>query len=173
MIENQANKNIVVDRRVGTLITRPPTYVANEQVVREVAAERQFELFQFHRIIWTFLAFLEIFLAFRFVLRLISANPASGFAVLMYGITGIFTAPFNGLVLSPIINGSILEITTLIAMAVYALLFWAIEYVIRMAADLAFEREFMHSIVRTSQHVTPASYEIVRIPHTTITRERF
>jgi len=162
MLEQRVNRGLSVSPRSAPMITRPPNYLVRQEVMQEVAAERELNLFHFHRIIWTFLNFLEVFLAFRFVLRLIAANPNSGFAVLMYGVTGIFTAPFNALIQSPVINGAgIIEITTLIAMAVYALLFWAIEYVIRMAADLAYEREFMNSIVRT-----PRQGPVVNESHT-------
>lgn len=95
MIEHQESNEDAVDRREETLITRHPGYTATEQVVRDVAAERRMGLFQINRIMWSLLAFLEILLAARFLLRLIAANPDSGFAVLMYGVTGIFVGPLD------------------------------------------------------------------------------
>lgn len=99
-------------------------------------AERRQGLFPANRIMGSILAFLEILLAFRFMLRLISANSDSGFAMLIYGITGVFVAPFNGLIATPMFGGASLEVTTLIAMAVYALIFWGIAHIIRMVANL-------------------------------------
>src|SRR5450756_2285173 len=112
MIEDQDINDVAVDRREETVVTQQPGYAATEQVVRDVAAERRLGLFQVNRIMWSILAFLEILLAFRFVLRLIAANPDSGFAVLIYGITGVFVAPFNGLIATPRSGGSSLEVTT-------------------------------------------------------------
>jgi uncharacterized membrane protein len=164
MIENQENNAIAVDRREETLVTRHLGYAATEQVVRDVAAERRMGLFQLNRIIWSILAFLEILLAFRFILRLIAANPDSGFAMLIYGITGLFVAPFNGLIATPTPGGTPLEVTTLIAMAVYALVFWGLAYVIQMVVD----RPSARSFTRTTREQTPGGEGNVRTTHTTI-----
>lgn len=164
MIDNHDINDVAVDRREETVITRQPGYAATEQVVRDVAAERRMGLFQVNRIMWSILAFLEILLAFRFVLRLIAANPESGFGMLMYGITGVFVAPFNGLVGTPSSGGSALEVTTLIAMAVYALIFWGISYVIRMVVD----RPSARSFVRSTREQTQGGDGNVRTTHTTI-----
>jgi len=164
MIENPETNNDVVDRREETLITRQPGYTATEQVVRDVAAERRMGLFQVNRIMWSLLALLEILLAFRVVLRLISANPNSGFAVFMYGITGVFVGPFNGLVTTPSSGGIILEVTTLIAMAVYGLIFLGIMYVIRILTD----RPSASFFTRTTREQTPGGEGNVRTTHTTI-----
>jgi uncharacterized membrane protein len=164
MIENHDVNDVSVDRREETVVTRQPGYAATEQVVQDVAAERRLRFFQVNRILWSLLTFLEILLAFRFVLRMIGANPDSGFAVFMYGITGVFVAPFNGLIGTPSSGGSALEITTLIAMVVYALIFWGIAYVIRMVMD----RPRARSLVRTTREQVPGDDGNVRTTHTTI-----
>jgi hypothetical protein len=104
VIEFQEENDNGVDRREETLVTRHPGFIATEQVVRDVAAERRLEWFQFNHIMWSLLAFLELLLFGRFLLRLIGANPDSGFAMVMYGI----------------------------AMTVYALAFWIAAYAIRL-----------------------------------------
>jgi len=164
MIDNLETDDMAVDRREETLVTRHPGYVATEQVVRDVAAERRMEWFQINRILWSILALLEILLAFRFVLRLIAANPDSGFSVLMYGVTGVFVWPFFGLIPTPTSGGSALELTTLIAMVVYALIFWGFAYVIRLIADRPGSRSF----TRTTREQTPGGEGNVRTTHTTI-----
>ena len=168
MIKDQRLNDEAVDRREETLVTRHPGYVATEQVVRDVAAERRLAWFKFNRIMWSLLAFLEILLAFRFVLRMIAANPDSGFAVLIYGITGIFVGPFNGLIATPTSGGSSLEVTTLIAMAVYALIFWGVAYVIHMVVD----RPNVRSFTRTTREQTPGGEGNVRTTHTTISSNK-
>ena len=168
MIDDQEINEVAVDRREETLVTHHPGYVATEQIVRDVAAERRLGWFQFHRIMWSMLAFLEILLAFRFVLRMMAANANSGFAVLIYGITGIFVGPFNGLIATPRSGGSSLEVTTLIAMAVYAMIFWGVVYVIRIVVD----RPNVRSFIRSTREQTPGADGNIRTTHTTISNNK-
>ena len=162
--EMHVDDDDAVDRREETMVTRHPGYIATEQVVRDVAAERRMGWYQFHRIMWSLLAFLEILLAFRILLRLIGANPESGFAILLYGVTGVFVAPFNGLVATPSFDGWALEVSTLIAMAVYALSFWGVAYAIRLIMEHPSARSFN----RTTREQTPGGEGTVRTTHTTI-----
>lgn len=60
------------------------------------------------------------------MLKLIAANPEAGFAQLMYGITDVFLVPFAFLTTNPAAGGSVLEMTTVIAMLVYAFSAWAV-----------------------------------------------
>jgi YggT family protein len=131
----QQNNDVPVDRRAETVVTQQAGYAATEQVVRDVAAERRLWSFQINRILWTVLGILEIMLGLRFVLKLIAANPESGFSVFVYGFTGAFMAPFNALLGTPSYKGAILEANALVAMAVYALLFWVIARIIQIAVD--------------------------------------
>jgi uncharacterized membrane protein len=166
MSENQHINEVAVDRREETVVTQQPGYAATEQVTRDVAAERRLGLFQVTRIIWTILGILEILLALRFVLKLIAANPNSGFAVFMYGITGVFIAPFTGLVTTWSSGETILEVTTLIAMAVYALFFWVVVRVIRIAAD----RPSARTVTRSVREQTPGGTGNERTTHTISSR---
>jgi uncharacterized membrane protein len=168
MIDNQEINDGAVDRREETLITRHPGYTATEQVVRDVAAERRMGWFQFNRIMWSMLAFLEILLTFRIILRMMAANPNSGFAVLIYGITGIFVGPFNGLIATPSSGGSSLEVTTIIAMAIYAMIFWGVAYVIRLVVD----RPNVRSFTRTTREQTPGGDGNVHTTYTTISNKK-
>ena len=151
MSENQQINEVAVDRRAETVTTQQSGYAATEQVTRDVAAERRQWLFQVTRIVYTLLVILEILLGIRFVLHLIGANPASGFATFIYGITGVFVAPFNGLIGTPTSGGMTFEVTTLIAMAVYALLFWVIVRVIGIVAD----RPSARTVTRSTREQTP------------------
>lgn len=133
---NQPTQNeIAVDRREETVVTQQPGYAATEQVTHDLAAERQQRLYQIVRIVWSVLGFLEILLGLRVVLKLMAANPDSGFAALIYGITAPFVAPFALLVQTPSSGGVTLELTTLIAMGIYALVTWGIVRVIQIVTD--------------------------------------
>jgi YggT family protein len=135
MSMNQQDSQLAVDRREETVSTQQPGYASTVQVTRDVAAEQRIIFFQIMWIAWAILGLLEILLGLRFFLKLISANPDSGFGSLIYGMSGVFIAPFAGLVATPVFNGTVLEITTLIAMAVYALFFWIVVTVIGLVAD--------------------------------------
>ncbi len=71
------------------------------------------------QIVWYILWILEALLAFRFVLKLMGANPLAGFTSFIYTITGLFAAPFLAVFKSTTVQGSIFEWTTLLAMLVY------------------------------------------------------
>lgn len=94
---------------------------------REPGLEQRIFTFKATYIIWLFLVILEALLALRIGLKLIGANADSPFASLIYGITNLFLFPFVGLIGTPTAGGMVLEISSLIAMLVYALVFWAIE----------------------------------------------
>jgi uncharacterized membrane protein len=143
---DQRDNEVSVDRREETVVTQQPGYASSEQMTRDVAAERRLMFSQVILIIWTILGFLEILLGLRFVLKLIAANAQSGFGSLIYGISGVFTAPFAGLVTTPVSGGNVLEMTTLIAMAVYALFFWIVVRVIRIVADRPSSRTVTRSV---------------------------
>ena len=149
----QETHDVGVDNRDVTVTTQQPGYATSEQVTRDVAAERRLGWFQVSRIVGTLLVILEILLGIRFVLHLIAANPDSGFAVFIYGITGIFVAPFNTLIGTPTSGGNTLEVTTLIAMAVYALLVWVVVRVLSIAAD----RPSARTVTRTTREVIPGT----------------
>jgi hypothetical protein len=66
-------------------------------------------------------------LALRIVLKLMAANPDSGFTRFIYGVSGPFVAPFAGIVGTPSAeNGSVFELSTLIALIVYLIIGWGI-----------------------------------------------
>jgi hypothetical protein len=79
---------------------------------------------------------LEILLVFRLVLKLMGASVASAFVNLIYGLTGIFILPFEGIFHRGFAQGvettSVLEPSTLVAIIVYAVLAWGIVVLIRI-----------------------------------------
>jgi ABC-type Na+ efflux pump permease subunit len=79
-------------------------------------------LYRGTQIVWYILGLLEILLAFRFVLKLMGANPVAGFTSFIYAVTWPFTAPFLAVFKITTVQGSIFEWTTLLAMFVYWLI---------------------------------------------------
>ena len=86
--------------------------------------------------IYFFFGALEILLAFRLVLKLMGASVLSGFVGMLYGLTGIFILPFEGIFRRGFTQGiettSVLEPSTLVAIIVYAVLAWGIVKMVRI-----------------------------------------
>jgi hypothetical protein len=156
-----SNNEEAVDQREETVVTQQPGYAATEQVTHDVGAERRQRFAMVLQIVWGILALLEILLGLRFLLKLMAANPDAGFATFIYGITGPFVAPFEALVGTPATGGVILELTTLIAMAIYALIFWGAVYVIGIVVN----RPRGRTVTRSTREQTGAGSE--RTTHTT------
>jgi len=79
---------------------------------------------------------LEVLLAARLVFRLLGASLSSGFVDFIYGMTGIFIAPFQGIFPSATTQGletkAVLEPATIVALIVYAVLAWGIVKLIQI-----------------------------------------
>lgn len=104
----------------------------NTQVVRERTStdSSQDTRLTLANAVWFLFGLLEVLLAFRLILKLLGANPASGFVSFIYTITSGFTAPFRGIFSTPTAQGdvvtSVFETGTILAMVVYALVAWGI-----------------------------------------------
>ena len=106
--------------------------VGNKQVVREKTstsstAETRLTLTNG---IYFILGVIEVFLLFRFILKLLGANPISGFVNFVYSVSGFFSAPFKAIFSSTTTNGSVtkgvFEPATLVAIVVYVVVAWGI-----------------------------------------------
>jgi hypothetical protein len=76
-------------------------------------------LYRGTQVIWYILGVLEALLAFRFVLRLLAANPSAGFTSFIYTLSYPFAAPFLAVFNTSHLASSAFEWTTLLAMLVY------------------------------------------------------
>lgn len=87
-------------------------------------------------LVYFFFGVLEILLAFRLVLKLTGASMFSAFVGLVYGLTGIFILPFEGIFRRGFAQGvettSVLEPSTLVAIIVYGVLAWGIVKLLRI-----------------------------------------
>lgn len=75
--------------------------------------------------VWYIVGIIDLLLALRIVFHLFGAR-AVGFADMLYQITGFFTAPFKGIFPNPTVDGSYFDTSALVAIAVYALVGWAV-----------------------------------------------
>ncbi|PIR89305.1 MAG: YggT family protein [Candidatus Harrisonbacteria bacterium CG10_big_fil_rev_8_21_14_0_10_40_38] len=83
-------------------------------------------LFRGTQIVWYFFSLLEALLAFRFIFKLMGANPEAGFTNFIYISTWPFTAPFIAVFPKTALHDSVFEWATLLAMLVYWMIAFAI-----------------------------------------------
>ena len=74
------------------------------------------------RIIYLVFGVIEALIAIRVILKLLAANPYAGFTSLIYNVTQPFVALFQGVFPDAQSKGSVLEVSSLLAILVYALL---------------------------------------------------
>jgi len=87
-------------------------------------------------LIYFFFGVVETLLGFRFVLKLMGASLLSGFVTFIYGITGIFILPFEGIFRRGFSEGlettSVIEPATVVAVIVYIIVAWGIVRLLRI-----------------------------------------
>ena len=111
--------------------------MSNENRVSEVRTtqrepEREQRIFTFKatQLIWLLLGILEALIALRIGLKLIGANPDSPIVALIYGFTYLFLFPFEGMTATPSAGGMVLELSSMFAMVIYALIAWVVERIV-------------------------------------------
>lgn len=79
------------------------------------------------RIIYFIFGVIIAFIALRFLLLLLAANQGSPFVDFVYGVSGIFVAPFYGIFgNTPQFGTSVVDVSSIVAVVVYTLVMWAI-----------------------------------------------
>jgi len=99
--------------------------VRTEATTYDPYGGRRATSFKVTRAIYLIFGVIEALLLIRFVLKALGANPEAGFAQFIYGVTGPLVAPFAALFGTPqAASGATLELHTLIAVVMYALVAW-------------------------------------------------
>lgn len=112
-------------RREEVRVVRDYDSERREHVVHDFGAERRASMEKFSAAIWFMGGLLEALIGIRFLLKLIAANPNTPFVSFIYALSDVFLWPFAGLTVAPAANGMVLEISSLVAMVIYAILTWA------------------------------------------------
>lgn len=114
-------------------IIKETVVTGNSDVVQAETTPKQADATSFQTIQYLvafFFGALDVFLLLRLVLKLLGASPLSNFVAFIYGLTGLFVAPFEGIFRSAYTEGvettSVLEPSTIVAIIIYALLAWGI-----------------------------------------------
>ena len=111
---------------MAELVKETVTTQENSPVTTSTKSEQATSYQTIEYLIYFFFGALEILLVFRLILRLTGANSFSAFVGLIYGITGVFIIPFQGIFHQATAAGvettAVLEPSTLVAIVVYAVL---------------------------------------------------
>lgn len=110
-----------IAHREDVRVTQQPGAEQRQVVTEDVNVSQRQTLQWVSALIGFFFTALEGLIGLRILLKLIDANSANAFASFVYKVTGLFVAPFNNLMGNPAVGGNVLEITSLIAVIVYAL----------------------------------------------------
>lgn len=79
------------------------------------------------RLIYFIFGVIIAFIALRFILLLLAANEGNTFVDFVYGVSGLFVAPFYGIFgNTPQFGASVIDVSSIVAIIVYALIAWAI-----------------------------------------------
>lgn len=117
---------------------------SSKQVVRETVSAssppvKPMGYRKVHYFVYYILGIIEILLGFRLILKLLGANPVSGFVNFIYTVSGIFEYPFRGIFRAPSTQGfetkAVFEPSTIVAMIVYAIVAWGIARLIEIKAE--------------------------------------
>lgn len=101
-----------------TKTVTPPVQTEHPQKVYE----KKKTIFRTYQVIWYILGVIEVLLAFRIVFKMLGANTFSSFVNLIYLISDPLALPFSGIFRVYATQGALFEWSTLVAMAVYALI---------------------------------------------------
>lgn len=93
---------------------------------REIEAEEKVTIWSINRLVYYIAEVIETLLLFRFMLKILGANPGSPFVSFIYAISGMFVAPFRGIFHTAVAQGvetsSVFEPATLFGFLVYLVL---------------------------------------------------
>ncbi len=133
------DNNVTVDSSNPTV---RQTRVIHEPLVKTEHPQQIYEtkksIFRVSQIVWTILAIILILLAFRVVLRVLGADPTSGFASLIYAISYPFAAPFAGILRTDYgTGGSVFEWSTIIAAVVYTIIAYGIIHLVTLVRPVS------------------------------------
>jgi hypothetical protein len=130
----ETSEQVIAQTNTGDTVTTrsrvAPAPVPDEHP--QEAYHQKKSIFRAYQIVWYIIGIIEVLLGFRVVLRLMGANPASGFANLIYGLSLPLASPFTNLFGIPRAGQFALEPGTLIGMLVYFLIGLAIVKLMQM-----------------------------------------
>jgi uncharacterized protein YggT (Ycf19 family) len=93
-------------------------------VAYEPSEGRRLAAYRLTQVVNQVFGLIEGLIAIRLLLKVLGANPSTGFAQFIYGITTPLVEPFLGLFNNPTYQNGVLELSSIVALIVYALVAW-------------------------------------------------
>jgi uncharacterized protein YggT (Ycf19 family) len=84
------------------------------------------------QVIWFVTSVITTLISIRFVLKLLGASMQSGFVTLMYGLTDGLVAPFRAIFPAASGQSSTVDIASLVAIVIYALVGWGLVSLVKL-----------------------------------------
>jgi len=133
-MQDPNERRIIQEEVVQTPQGTHASVVEDRVRVMPTPAEQQLaSLYRAKRIVWFVVSVIIAVIALRFVLLALAANQENAFASFVYGLSGIFVAPFLGLFgAEPTFGTSYYESASLVAIAVYLMLGWLISKLLEL-----------------------------------------
>lgn len=123
---------MTVDRRKSVVVQQHGDHIHEQHVVENVNLEHRENVYKISQFIWLLFGGLEALIGIRVILMLIGANQGNWFTAFVYQLSSLFLWPFQNLITNPSFQNMTLEVTSIIAMIVYALLGWLLVRLIRV-----------------------------------------
>jgi len=125
--ETQTRESTVVGtpEKVTRTTSRVVTPNIGNQHPQQVYKQKKV-LFHTYKILWYILGIIEVLLIFRTILKVLGADPNSGFTYLIYTLSAPFAVPFQGILQIRYEGVHVFEWTTFIAMIVYVVIVYGL-----------------------------------------------
>lgn len=111
-------EEVVEVKKVTTVSKEPPVRTEHPQKVYDTKKT----IFRTYQVIWYVLGIIEVLLLFRVILKMLGANPLSGFVSLIYQISDPLALPFYGIFRISVVEGAVFEWSTILAGIVYLII---------------------------------------------------
>jgi hypothetical protein len=127
IVETPRNTTEVATSPPRTMVT-PAVSASRMDQVESVAydpyADRRLLAHRISQLVYWVFGLVEALILIRFALKLLGANQNAGFAEFIYGVTYPLVLPFVGLFGTPQARGSVLELHSIVALIMYAVVAW-------------------------------------------------
>jgi hypothetical protein len=121
------------ERHEDVKVERAEGFERRQRVVAFEPSTRVILVSRISKFIWLVAGIIDVLITFRFILKMIAANPGNGFADFIYGLTNMLVSPFLGLVNTPVgADGATFEIGSLFAIVFYTLVAAVIVQLLRI-----------------------------------------
>ena len=110
------------ERHEEVKVERGDGFERRQRVVAFEPSTRVILVSRISKFIWLLAGIIDVLITFRFILKMIAANPNNGFANFIFGLTNMLVSPFLGLVNTPVgADGLTVEIGSLFAIVFYTI----------------------------------------------------